>query len=78
MSATARVSVSATEFFNPLWFPGGDVASTRPVPKIFLSTVRIPLSTFSGVDLTNLQSVSFSFDQGSSGALLVSDVQFAD
>jgi hypothetical protein len=64
--------------WDTLSLPPGDVASTRPIPKVFLNTVRMPLFLFPGVDLTNIQSVSFSFTIDQAGALLMSDLQFAD
>jgi len=48
------------------------------VPKLLLNSVRIPLSAFQNVDLTNIVSVRFDFDQSSSGALLISDVAFSN
>src|SRR5689334_25017332 len=40
--------------------------------------VRIPLSAFSGVNLADIRSVQFSFDQRASGALLISDIAFVN
>ena len=58
-----------------LFYPPGEV---NPVPKLFLNTVRIPLAAFSGVNLADVRRVAFRFDQRSTGALLISDVAFAD
>jgi hypothetical protein len=60
-----------------LYYPPGGV-SVAPLPKTFLSTVRIDLANFPGVDLTNITGVVFYFDQTNSGALLISDLAFAD
>ncbi len=60
-----------------LYYPPGGV-SVAPLPKTFLSTVRIDLANFPGVDLTNITGVVFYFDQANSGALLISDLAFAD
>ncbi|HYO63101.1 MAG TPA: hypothetical protein VER08_05530 [Pyrinomonadaceae bacterium] len=57
-----------------LFYPPGSVG---PVPKVILNTVRIPVSAFSGVNLSDIRSVQFRFDQNLTGALLVSDVAFA-
>jgi len=43
-----------------------------------LNTVRVPLWAFPDVDLTNIQSVRFDFNSQPTGALLMSDIQFAD
>ncbi|HEV2764382.1 MAG TPA: hypothetical protein VGV38_15485 [Pyrinomonadaceae bacterium] len=60
---------------SALFYPPGSVG---PVPKVLLNTVRIPVSAFSGVNLSDIRSVQFRFDQNLTGALLVSDVAFAN
>jgi Bacterial Ig-like domain len=52
--------------------PGGN-------PHEVLNTVRIPLTAFFGfVDLSNVTTVRFDFDQHNSGAFQVADLAFAD
>ena len=70
--ATSAVTVSS--FSDVLFYPPGSVG---PVPKVLLNTARIPVSAFSGVNLSDIRSVQFKFDQSPSGALLISDVSFA-
>ena len=70
--ATSAVTVSS--FSDVLFYPPGSVG---PVPKVLLNTARIPMTGFSGVNLSDIRSVQFSFDQSPSGALLISDVSFA-
>jgi len=70
--ATSAVTVSS--FSDVLFYPPGSVG---PVPKVLLNTARIPLTGFSGVNLSDVRSVQFNFDQSPSGALLISDVSFA-
>ncbi len=78
--ATARVGDGS----GALFFPPGRIPPISPerpllpVPKIFLNTVRLQLSSFSGIDLTDVRSVRFNFDQQPAGALLISDIAFAD
>jgi hypothetical protein len=57
-----------------LFYPPGTVG---PVPKVFLNTARIPLASFTGVNLSDIRSVKFNFDQTGQGALLISDLAFA-
>jgi hypothetical protein len=57
-----------------LFYPPGAV---DPVPKLFLNTVRLPLSAFLVVDLGDVRQVTFRFDQGGGGALVISDIAFA-
>jgi hypothetical protein len=42
-----------------------------------LNTARIPLTSFTGVNLSDIRSVKFIFDQTGTGALLISDLAFA-
>jgi hypothetical protein len=70
----ATASVRVADFSPALFFPPG---STGFVPKVVLNTVRLPLSAFAGVNLTDVRSVAFVFDQQSQGALLITDVAFA-
>lgn len=72
-SATTKVSNWSQALFFP---PGGP--RVTPLPKIVLNTIRIPLSAFAGITLTDVQAIRFMFDQRPSGALLVSDLAFAD
>ena len=67
-------SVRVSDVSQALYFPPGSVG---PVPKVFLNTVRVPLSAFTGVNLTDIRSVQFKFDQNLQGALLVTDLAFA-
>ncbi|HEX9460351.1 MAG TPA: hypothetical protein VGA84_14455 [Thermoanaerobaculia bacterium] len=69
---TASVAVSSVS--SALYFPPGE---TIVVPKIVLSTVRIPLSAFRRVNLNAVKSVVFQFDQRPQGNVLIDDVAFA-
>ncbi|HEX8130128.1 MAG TPA: hypothetical protein VF527_13580 [Pyrinomonadaceae bacterium] len=70
--ATASVAVGSAT--SALFFPPGSVG---PVPKVVLNTARIPLTSFSGVNLSDIRSVKFVFDQTGSGSLLITDLAFA-
>ena len=70
----ATSSVTVNSYSDVLFYPPG---TTGPVPKVLLNTARIPVSAFSGVNLSDIRSVQFRFDQSPSGALLISDVAFA-
>ncbi len=66
---------------NALYYPPGEEISSisgrfYPLPKLVLNTVRIPLSSFDGVDLTQIQSIRFNFDQTNAGTLFMTDVMF--
>jgi hypothetical protein len=70
----ASSSVRVSDVSGALYFPPGEVA---PVPKVVLNTVRIPLTAFTGINLNNVRSVQFTFDQRLQGGLLITDVAFA-
>ena len=53
-------------------------ATGSGIPKSVLNTVRIPLSAFSGVDLTDVRQVRFKHDVKSSGAVVTTDLAFTD
>jgi hypothetical protein len=79
-SATARVSDWSAALFYPSCRspPLSPERPLLPVPKLVLNTGRIPLSAFMAVDLTDIRTVRFDFDQEPAGALLIADIAFAD
>jgi hypothetical protein len=72
--AGATSTVTVNSYSDVLFYPPGSVG---PVPKVVLITARIPVTAFSGVNLSDIRSVQFKFDQSPSGALLISDVSFS-
>ncbi|MCA1641768.1 MAG: hypothetical protein LC785_07435 [Acidobacteria bacterium] len=70
----AQSTVVVGSASSALFYPPG---TTGPVPKVVLNTARIPLASFTGVNLSDIRSVKFQFDQTASGALLVTDLAFA-
>jgi hypothetical protein len=51
--------------FEGGWFTG----------RVPLTSIRVPLSEFNGVDLTAIQQITLSFDQTPSGTLFISDLE---
>jgi len=70
----SSASVRVSDFSSALFFPPGEVG---PVPKVVLNTVRLPLNAFGGVNLNNVRSVQFTFDDRLQGGVLITDVAFA-
>src|ERR1051326_2317968 len=78
-------TIRAGQYSDALYFPPGGqfgaavLVPPIPVPKVFLNTVRIPVSAFScvGFNAAAVQSVSFRFDRTNTGELLISDVALA-
>ena len=54
------------------------VPSYLPIPRAVLNTVRVPLSAFTQVHLTDIRYIRLVFDQTSSGAINIADLAFAD
>lgn len=71
-------ATQASAWSGALFYPPGSPNITRVVPKVILNTIRIPLSAFAGVDLADIRSITFNFDQTAQGAVLVTDILFAD
>ena len=70
----AWTSVRVSDVSSALFFPPGEVG---PVPKVVLNTVRVPLNRFTGVNLTAVRSVQFTFNERLQGGVLITDVAFA-
>ena len=72
-SADALVSAHSDALFYP---PGS--TSVTPLPKVLLNTIRIPLTAFAAINLSDVRSVEFRFNVNASGALMLTDLAFAD
>ena len=70
---TAYTPVSA--WSKALAYPPGRI--TR-LPKVEMNGVRIPLSAFTGVDLSHIASVKLVFDRQPTGAILLTDLALSD
>jgi hypothetical protein len=70
-SASARVS----DFSPALFYPPGQQFA---VPKVFDNTVQLPLSAFSAINLGDVRTVVLRFDRQAAGALLITDLAFAN
>jgi hypothetical protein len=71
LTADALVSTHSPALF----YPPGQIFE---VPKVVLNTVRIPLTAFGGVNLTDIRTVALRFNQTGSSAFLLTDFAFAD
>lgn len=67
-------ATSVSEHSAALFYPPG---ALKAVPKVVLNTVPISLDAFPGVDLADIQSVRFDFDQQPEGGLLITDIAFS-
>ena len=73
-------TVSSEEFAGvpvPIGSTVLDPQTGKPLRRTVLSTFRIPLAQFSGLDLSQLASVAFLFDVSDHGSLYLSHLQFS-
>ncbi|MBX3058126.1 MAG: hypothetical protein KF770_16795 [Anaerolineae bacterium] len=78
MGATAVVPTRPNE--PALLFPPGQTEEDSIFDELFtgrapLTTIRLPLSAFSGVDLSQIAEIALLFDQTESGSLFMGDVE---
>jgi hypothetical protein len=66
-------STRVGQYSRALGYPPG---RSKNVPKVVLTTVRIPLDAFNSVNLRRTKAVEFVFDASPSGAILLSDIAF--
>jgi type IX secretion system substrate protein/PKD domain-containing protein len=61
---------------HALFFQRG--TTTGYLPKVVMNTIQIPLSAFTGVNLTKVRHIRFLYNRSTAGALVVSDIQFSN
>ena len=66
-TATARVG----QYTRALSYPPGQ---SRHTPKVVLTTARLPMTAFQGVDLKRVKAIEFVFDSSPSGAIFLTDI----
>ncbi|MBE2183526.1 MAG: hypothetical protein IAE89_08890 [Anaerolineae bacterium] len=76
---TATVPTRSDE--PALVFPPGEAQDDVFFGDLFtgrvpLTTIRLSLSAFSGIDLTDIREITLLFDQAGSGALFIADLEF--
>jgi hypothetical protein len=74
-------SVVVVSADNPAMIKDGGIPSTISYWSDYplrARSVRIPLSDFSGVDLSQIRELAFVFDQTAQGSVLLSDVEFVN
>src|SRR5262249_17881277 len=74
-TASTTVSAAYTGRPSPLYYP--PQASTSNRHRV-MNSVRIPLTLFSGLDLPDVRSVRFNFNQTASGALWLADLMLTN
>jgi hypothetical protein len=77
-SSSSTVSTNAQLGSNDLFYPPGDSGGFLSPQSAVMNSVRLPLDLFTGVNLSNVQSVSFTYNGTTAGGILLSDVAFVD
>jgi hypothetical protein len=77
-SSSSTVSTNAQLGSNDLFYPPGDSGGFRSPQSAVMNSVRLPLDLFTGVNLSNVQSVTFTYNGTTTGGILLSDVAFVD
>jgi PKD repeat protein len=72
-SAGSVSSLPVSSQRNVFFFPPGSLSSST-VPKLLMNTIKIPLSAFAGVDLTQIRKVRFAFNKSVAGSIYISDL----
>lgn len=73
-STSAIVNSSLQLGRNDLYFPPGGTTVRTTV----MNTLRVPLSQFTGVNLTDLRRVTLQYDRSGAGTVLLSDIAFVN
>jgi hypothetical protein len=73
-SAGNIASKRVHDYSYALFYPPG--TSTTLLPKVMFNTIRIPISSFSGINRAKVRKVKFLFNKTAAGSLLISDLAF--
>ncbi len=79
--AGGRSAIMPTRSDEPaLFFPQGEMVEdenfgARFTGRLPLTTIRVPLSAFQGVDMTDIREIALVFDQTRRGSLFLADVE---
>lgn len=76
--AGQRASVPVAQFQNPLLYPHVPPGTPDVIPHFLFNQVRVPLSAFTGVDLSRVDMVYLAFNKTPKGAVAISDLSFTD
>ncbi|WHT16760.1 hypothetical protein N8J89_26950 [Crossiella sp. CA-258035] len=76
--AGGRSSVPVAQFGKALDYPHVPPGTPDVIPHLLFNQVRVPLSAFSGVDLSRVDSVYLAFNKTPKGAIALADLSFTD
>lgn len=73
-SAGNAASQDVHSYSRALFFQKGSEGGE--LPKAVFNTVKIPVSGFTGIDLTKVRYIKFKFNKSTAGSILISDLAF--
>jgi len=73
IDATSNVSSkSISAYTHAMYHPPGSQSSE--LPKVMFNTIKIPISDFTGIDLTQVQKIKFLYNKSTQGSIYVVDL----
>jgi hypothetical protein len=76
IDASGAVSSLPTQnYTNAMYYPPG--TNFWELPKVCFNSIKIPITDFSGVDLTQIQKVKFLYDQVTAGSIYITELSLS-
>ncbi|MFL5763324.1 MAG: T9SS type A sorting domain-containing protein [Bacteroidia bacterium] len=76
IDASGAVSSLPTQnYTNVMYYPPG--TDFWELPKVCFNTIKIPLTDFTGIDLTQIQKVKFLYDQETAGSIYITELSLS-
>jgi len=75
-SAGNTASQAVSSHSHALFYEPGTQAND--LPKLVFNTIRIPLNSFTSVNLSKIRHIRFKFNKSATGAVLISDLAFSN
>ncbi len=75
-SAGAVSSQRVHNYSYSLFYQPGTYANL--LPKVMFNTIRLPISSFTGINLAKVRKVKFLFNKSPAGSILISDLAFVN
>lgn len=63
------------DYSNVMYYPPG--TQTWELPKVCFNSIKIPLTDFTGIDLTQIQKVKFLYNQTVAGSIYITDLMLS-
>ncbi len=74
-ASSAVSTIQVQDYTQALYYPPG--TNFLELPKVCFNSIKIPLSAFTGVDLTQIQKIVFLFDKRPAGSIYIADLMLS-